>query len=241
MKVGRMKTNTESNLTLSGLADQINDARLAAKHREELHASGLTDETIAAAGVYSAKDGDIRKILGWQPRQHAWGIGMVFPFHFPDNEEVTYRRVKLDFPRANGDGKVVKYESPRRSGNRAYFPPDFFEAVSDAPIIVISEGEKKSLAVMQTGIPCIGLVGVWGWQEKRQRSDTGRAYGERKLIHDLRQIKWKGIQVVIIFDSDAVENPSVQLAESRLAEVLTKLGANVRVARIPPNGDDKKQ
>lgn len=220
----------------AGLATAIS---LSAKHRTELRASGLTDETIAAAGIYSATSGEVHKILDWANRKVDWGTGMAIPYRFPAEAETTYYRIKLDFPRSNGDGKVIKYESPRRSTNRAFFPPGFFEALDSGCQLLLTEGEKKTLATMQAGFPCIGLPGVWGWQQKRLKSDTGRAYGERRLIANLASINWKGRQVIIVFDSDAVTNSSVQLAEVRLAESLGKVGATVRVARLPANGDDK--
>lgn len=99
---------------------------------------------------------------------------MVFPFRFRGEPDITYRRVRPDFPRER-DGSSVKYETPSRAPNRAYFPPGFFELLDGAEVILITEGEKKVLAAMQAGIPTIGLVGVWGWQRKRKRSDTGRA------------------------------------------------------------------
>ncbi len=205
---------------------------LSDKHRAELHASGITDETIDAAGLYTASNGAIAKLLGWQPRQCDWGVGLVYPY------ADGYSRVKLDFPRSY-EGKPIKYESPKNAPNRAYFPPGFWELLPSADIIVITEGEKKALAVSQLGISCIGLVGVWGWQEKRQRLDTGKAYGKRHLIDDLKRIEWHDRNVVIAFDSDAVRNALVQLAEARLADLLTQKDATVRVARIPANGDGK--
>jgi len=205
---------------------------LSDKHRAELHASGITDETIDAAGLYTASNGAIAKLLGWQPRQCDWGVGLVYPY------ADGYSRVKLDFPRSY-EGKPIKYESPKNAPNRAYFTPGFWELLPSADIIVITEGEKKALAVSQLGISCIGLVGVWGWQEKRQRLDTGKAYGKRHLIDDLKRIEWHDRNVVIAFDSDAVRNALVQLAEARLADLLTQKDATVRVARIPANGDGK--
>ena len=49
-------------------------------------------------------------------------------------------------------------------------------------IVQLVQGEKKALAGMQAGIPTIGLVGVWGWQCKRKRTDQGQTYGERQLL-----------------------------------------------------------
>ena len=201
--------------------------------------SGLTNETISATGIYSDQDGAVRKVLGWQPKVCAWGRGYFIPFPSPDGSNNGYCRIKLDYPRSVGE-RIVKYESPRGAGNRAYFPPGVgADMIKTAPLIILTEGEKKALAVSQTGTTCIGLTGVWNWQKKRKKADTGATYGERLLIDDLGAIGWKGKQVVICFDSDAADNTGVQLAESRLAETLSKRGAVVRVARIPSDGDGK--
>lgn len=206
------------------------------KHRAELHASGLTDATIEAAGIYSAADGEIATTLGWQPKHHPWLGGMVIPFRTSDGEEIEHRRVKLDHPRCDKDAKIIKYESPVKAPNRAYFPPGF--KIGDT--VILTEGEKKALAAWQAGFCAIGLVGVWGWQQKRKRDDKGHAYGSRKLIPDLAGIDWKSRRVVTAFDSDAAGKPEVQLAEDRLAEALTKAGATVKIVRIPPGPDGGK-
>jgi len=208
------------------------------KHRDELHASGLTDATITAAGIYSAEGETVGEILKWKPKTHSHGRAMVFPFRAFDGTANGFARVKPDHPRTK-DGKVIKYESPMRLDNRAYFGPGLHDLLRSAERIVITEGEKKALAALQLGIPTIGLTGVWSWQRKRLRDDNGHAFGQRKLIEDLATIQWKGRDVVVVFDSDAADNRSIQLAEYRLAEMLTKLGAAVRIARIPPNGDSK--
>jgi len=204
---------------------------LASNHLAELRASGLSDDTIVAAGIYSVADAKVAEILKWQPKEHHWGPAMAFPF------ADGYTRVKLDHPRTNGKGEPIKYESPVKSVNRAYFPPNFNDLPQD--VIVVTEGEKKALAISQLGIACIGLVGVWGWQQKRQRSDTGKAYGERKLIPDLEKIDWKDKTVILAFDSDAVQKPEVQMAEARFAELLNGKGAMMKVARLPADGDGK--
>lgn len=202
------------------------------KHRDELHASGLTDERIAAANIYSAKDGDITKILGWKPKECSWGTGMVIPYP-GDN---GYSRVKLDFPRSGDDDKLIKYESPKKSMNRAYIPQPL---VNDDKPKLITEGEKKTIKAVQEGFNCIGLSGVWSWQQKRLRDESGWGYGERRLIPDLDAIEWKNQEVYIVFDSDAATNTHVQQAEASLALALTNKKATVRIIRIPASGDDK--
>ncbi|MCH8913364.1 MAG: DUF3854 domain-containing protein [Planctomycetes bacterium] len=58
-------------------------------------------------------------------------------------------------------------------------------------------------------------------------------------VPDVARIDWKGRDAVIIFDSDAATKSELRLAEACLAETLTKTGANMRIGRLPPNGDDR--
>ncbi|MBI5763658.1 MAG: DUF3854 domain-containing protein [Planctomycetes bacterium] len=209
------------------------------RHLADLRKSGLSDETIQAAGLYSAKGDAIRDILGWQEKAGAWGLAMVFPYRSADGADTGYARTKPDFPRTNKDGKQVKYESPVKQQNRAYFPPGLTAAFASSPVIIVTEGEKKTLAAWQAGFCCIGLIGVWGFQKKRLRDDRGKPFGARQLIPDLQSLDWKGKQVVIAFDSDAADRHELQIAEYRLAEVLSVKECTVRVARIPLLSGDK--
>lgn len=210
---------------------------LADRHREELHASGLTDATIEAAGIRTVRDSEIAEILGWQPKDHAWNTGWFVPF--PGSNGRVYGQIKLDWPRGDGNGRTLKYESPIRQQPRAYKPAGFAERFATAPEILLTEGTKKTLRLWQAGHCAIGLTGVWNWQRKRLKSDSGKAYGRRHLIPDLADLDWHGKTVILIFDSDAASNPNVQAAEAKLAESLISCGAAVKVARLPQNGDAK--
>ncbi len=99
--------------------------------------------------------------------------------------------------------------------------------------LLVTEGEKKALAADQAGFPCVGISGVWSWQERRDRDGDGKARGKRELIDDLSAIAWEGRSVYIAFDSDVSTNPDVQQAEWELAKALTAEGAVVRVLRFP--------
>ena len=94
--------------------------------------------------------------------------------------------------------------------------------------IIITEGEFKALASTQHGFACIGLVGVYGWAEKKKES----------LLPEMERIAWQGRKVYIAFDSDITDNPNVQDAEARLAAHLTNRGAIVKVVRIPAGPPD---
>src|SRR5262249_1530105 len=87
----------------------------------------------------------------------------------------------------------------------------------------------------QEGFPTIGLVGVYGWQKKRENKD-----GPRELIPDLAGIVWQDRTVFLVYDSDASSKRTVAFAEWHLAEVLTKKGAAVKVVRLPAGPDGAK-
>jgi len=193
-------------------------------HYAELRRSGLTAETIQAAGIYSetaaTKVAALLDSKNFPPRCLP---AMVFPFRNSDGRN-GYCRIRPDHPRTSG-GKPVKYESPRGQPNQVYLPPRVAEVLSDPTCeLLITEGERKALAAMQAGFPCIGLVGVFGWKQGNKET----------LLPALERIAWHGRNVRIVFDSDIADKPEVQDAENRLAAHLTNRGAIVKAVRIPP-------
>ncbi|GEM_PF-1190753 len=215
--------------------------RLTAAHLADLSASGLSDEQIAACGFQTISDADnVQEILGWERYNGELGACLAIPFTDAEGKPTGYCRLKPDCPRDDQDDKPVRYESPKGAGNRAYLPPGTLAALQNpsAPLI-LTEGEKKSAAADQHGFPCIGLIGDWGWQHKRQRDENKRPIGPRKMIPDLAAVAWKGRTVFVIFDSDAADKPNVQHAERELAKALTAQGAVVKIVRLPQVRDAK--
>lgn len=208
--------------------------RLSENHRAELHASGISDEMIARAGIKTVADNAVAEVLGWQPTAHHWGKGLLIPF-----PGLNYARVKLDFPRVLR-GKPVKYESPRGQPNQAYFPPGFRDQIADPTrLILITEGEKKALSAAQRGFATIGLVGVWGWLQARPKRADGSRRGSRRLLPELATLPWDGRQVFVVFDSDAAEKKDVRKAAAELITALELLGPSVRFVTLPALGDGK--
>ena len=209
---------------------------LTPRHLADLRQSGLSDQQIAACGFHSVlASATVQKLLNWRRCNGQLGDCLAFPFFDAAGKPTGYVRLKPDSPRkAKHDGKPIKYESPKGSANRAYFPPATRTVLKDstAPLI-LTEGEKKAAAADQHGFACIGLVGVYGWQRKMQRDADGKPVGERALIPDLASIPWQGRQVFVCFDSDAATNPNVRRAEWYFAEALARMGAIVKVIRLP--------
>jgi hypothetical protein len=209
---------------------------LLPQHLADLYKSGLSDEQIAQCGFRSLQaPASVQKALRWQSYNGELGDCLAIPFRDADGKALDYCRLKPDRPRtANKDGKRVKYESPKGASNHPYFPPGTLAALKDpAAPLVVTEGEKKAAKADQEGFACIGLVGVYGWQQKRAKDKDGKPQGDRELIPGLAGIPWQGRPVFLVFDSDAADNPNVRLAEWYLAEVLARHGATVKVGRIP--------
>lgn len=227
----------------TGLSELLDRNELFDQHVADLARSGITREQALESGIRSAKDpATISAILLWEKPAKSLGPCLVFTFRNSDGSlALNYARVKPDKPRnarkGADKGKPIRYESPIGLANRCYFPAGITASLSDPSIpLLITEGEKKALKATLSGFPTVGLVGVWGWQQKRERDSEGRGIGERKLIPDLDAVVWSDRSVVIAFDSDAVRKPEVRSAESAIAEMLLQRGAKVSVVRLPESG-----
>jgi putative DNA primase/helicase len=182
------------------------------EHLADLRASGLADETIRAAGVYSLRPCDIALFFGRKGPPAKIQTSLCFPYRGG-----TFARIKL-FPSL---GKF-KYSQPPGTSARLYIP----FPVTDGPVYVC-EGEKKTLAAHQAHLNAVGIGGVWSWLSKGEPID------------DLQLVEWENRDAIIIPDSDVFERPDLMRAIYALGRELREHGAAVTVARIPQEGQDK--
>ncbi len=208
--------------------------KISANHMADLKSSRLGDETIASAGIYSEDDPRKNaKLLNWSRSADCLGECLVFPYLELGGKLGNFAMLKPTTPRTLGD-KVNKYEHPAGVPSRPYFT---HAALSEADLpssyLLITEGQKKSLAAAQAGIPTIGLTGPWGWQKKREDKTK-----PRKLVDDLAAIDWSGQAVVLIFDTDPRRNSGVEHGLAELARVLAEHGADVHIMHLPVGSHD---
>lgn len=126
--------------------------------------------------------------------------------------------------------KPRRYSQPKDSGICAYFSPlvDWAKILDDpATPILITEGEFKAIKTCKEGFACIGLGGVSNFQSKEQGLT---------LLPELRDIKWQGRHVYIIYDSDFRTNKNICHAIKTLAETLQQLGARPLTVMLPELG-----
>ena len=203
-----------------------NLTNLSPEHLADLRKSGLSDETIKKAGIYSVPPGQINKLL---KRDALVSSMMAIPYPGTEgsrkaktfHDDGSFIRYKPSPPLKGKDGKPQKYWQPPGSGLHLYKPPGFDP---DADVLYVTEGEKKSLRGQQDGLNCLGLSGLWSWKVK----------GEETLIEDFNLYDFKGKQVFLVPDNDWLD-PEKNLVQAvmRLGLLLRQRGATVKIVLLP--------
>lgn len=190
-------------------------------HLADLTQSGLTETTICALGLHSARPGDIARLVGFDPN----GVRSALVFPYPG--ENGFCRVKV-FPPYEKDGHAVKYLQRPKSGAHLYQPPQAAQILPDPTVpLAWTEGEKKAAKACQEGLPCLGLGGLWNWL-----ADGQPIAGLDAIAHVERE-------ETLYPDSDVWSRPELLRAVYALGRELEARGATVRIAILPagPHGE----
>lgn len=214
---------------------------LRAEHVTHLRTSGLTDESLALACLYSESNRTRLQTLIERRWVSVWGSAIVFPCVLPGESDPYAYRVRPDRPRvehrSNGKSRSVKYDQASSAGVLVYYAPRARAGAwyaDAARTLYWTEGEKKALVLDQLELTCVGLTGVWNWREP-DRDDRADALHPRIARH----VTVAGRHHVICFDADAHRKDSVMLAAARLCGTLLAAGAlSVRFVTPPDAGDD---
>jgi len=199
-------------------------ASLHPDHLADLRKSGLTNETIAAMGVYSVPPTDIPHLLGWNPPQ----VQSALAFPYPGTG--GFVRLKVFPPYQDKRGHAVKYLQPKKTPPHLYALPAA-EAILTNPAapLAVAEGEKKAAAMMQAGVMTVGVGGIWAWTEAKTHA----------LVPELDRIIWVEREVTLYFDSDIWHRLELLNAVYALGKELEERGARVSVAIIEQQGTEK--
>ena len=221
------------------LSSVYDNAEPHPEHLSDWRKSGLTDETTRVQKLRSVPPDMIELLLGFRaPKvRHAY----IIPFPDPrggwmdhvkmkvfsnDDEAADVRgdEVEEHHERWRYNGGKRKYLVRRQSAPRLYFPILTMQRAreSDDPLWLV-EGMKKALAVMQLGLPAVGIESAWGWHVK----------GSTSLLPDFYCITLKKRLVELVPDSDVQTNPMISRAMRQLADALRAVGARPRLVRLP--------
>ncbi|MFB6271989.1 MAG: DUF3854 domain-containing protein, partial [Salinibacter sp.] len=198
------------------------NCHLQSDHLNDLHRSGLSEETIVRAGIYSPTLPQLQKL------QANWDInlnGIESAYLIPYDDE--YGRLRLVPPIQAADGSTVKYVQPSGSVPRLYIPAGALDLAEEHEQLIVTEGEKKALAGVQAGLPVVALGGVWAWKRSGVEDD------EQALIPDLERLPLDELRVTLLYDSDIVPQHPAWPAFGRFAAALLDRGAQeVKIATL---------
>jgi len=206
---------------------------LHAEAVEDLRKSGLSDATIAAAGLYTPAPGDLPRLLSARLVDKVRHV-LVFPYDgvshgLPMRRADEFVRCKLFPPVADGQGHAIRYYQRAGTPPRLYIPAPARAALADPTVLLlITEGEKKALKANQEGLTSLAVGGLWNWQT------NGRP------IADLGRIDWVERETVIVPDSDVWTRPDLVQPVFALGKELEGRGAKVAVLKLPPVRDGTK-
>lgn len=199
---------------------------LAEKHRQMLEIeSAISPNVIQARGYRTITDKKELAALGFSRAQQL-APGLLLPVYTPDGSNGLYQ-FRPNAPRANKQGKLVKYETPAGAAMRLDCPAACREEIKNPAIpLWITEGIKKGDSLASHGFCAVALLGVWNFKGENEFKGV-------TFLADFDYIALKGREVRICFDSDVMQKPEVRLAMERLTEHLERKGAIVSAVYLP--------
>lgn len=206
---------------------------------DNLRASCLSDETINAARLFVAPS-STWKTFGLKNSARPQS-GMFIPFFAPGQTQPYAYRLRPQHPLpTKRKGKFKKYDQQWSLGSIVYTPPlaatlDHLKSIEQP--LIWTEGEKKGLLLAQLGWCVVALTGVDNWHDVQAYA---RGDGHKLHPYIAEHYGIAGRSHVIVFDSDVRAKPNAMLALSRLAGLLTHLGAASVHMCLPPNADGAK-
>jgi len=227
----RSNNNIPTPQSSSTIVDGVTDPRPVAKvpdygpsvlaaHAEKLHSSGISSMVAKQRGYRTVETQAELKRMGLACSAPA----LVFPLWGVHGDLVGWQ-ARPDMPRVGKNGRLLKYEFPRYQSNVLDVPRSVTAMLGDPSVrLVITEGTLKADSAVSIGMACVSIGGVWNWR-------ATNSLGGKVTLADFDEVAFNDRIVVLAFDSDAVNKPSVQMALSRFAGVLSGRGAQVRYVR----------
>jgi len=228
----------------------------------DLACSGLTAKTIAENELWTTRGTALGKFLG-QPEgtEFVPGEGLVITYFAidgspqPDGRGIGLQRVRLygaalDVFREPGGKSPPKYRAAVGSSAGIYIPAAVRQAAragTAVPELIVTEGEKKALAVTQEGRFAVAIPGVTQWanpltRQATKADDIDEPLSEDTALHPvlLQVLSLLQVQrVLVVADSDARSNPQVRKAMSKLARAIHKqTSARATYFAVPAVADE---
>jgi hypothetical protein len=195
---------------------------LSDEHRKMLEVeSSISPKYIVGRGYYTASRlADVPEVFKGRQRR----LGLVIPTYSPSG--ATGFRLRPNKRISPGR----KYEQPYGVGSILDVHPFNLERVRNPHIeLWITEGEKTADSLASRGECVISIPGVNNFARKGSRGVEGLPCWDYIPLQERT--------ANVVFDSDVLTNPGIQLALERLVALLDRRGASVYVVYLPEVGD----
>lgn len=237
--------NQRTEPNIMGFTPEIKDPQAPSEGFHEwfecdLAKSGISLEQAPRLGIQPAFRINIHDILGFKPGTETHPLeGYGIPFYDPETsklltyaDESPFIRVRLRYPAImdkNGAPEEAKYLSPSGSGTFPYILPEVHRFLMDHPDepVIFTEGEKKAVRALNSGIHVIGLVGIWGWMAGK---------GDKSLHPMLLKYMRPHRPVVMAYDSDAVDPKKAESFDNcahSMANALLEYKTHLKRVNLP--------
>ena len=212
------------------------------KQQEDFKQSGLSYSEFSKHNIVSSvTEKELQKIFPNRDMQATSGIAFTY-YRLSDTGQVIpseYKRYKIYWPPLTGfaasakDGRP-KYLQPANTPNYLYTPPvtDWEAFLQSKESLFVTEGEKKTLAAGERGLPTVGVGGVDSIGNVKRGAAS---FPELKVL-------CPGRNVYIVFDIDkghSALKPEVARAALRLSSEILALGGVPYVVTLPSDGAEK--
>ena len=188
--------------------------------------SAICDEVIIERSYRTTDNPADLYALGFARSQCRLGSGLLLPT-FDVCGKPFSAIFRPDRPRSDSRGRVIKYETSKDSKMYLDTLPRNKEAVRDpSKRLWLPEGIKKEDSLNSLGEVSAGLFGIWNWRGRNE-------YGGLTALADWDEIALNDREVIIAFDNDYREKPSVIMAMARLSTFLRRRGAVVWFIDLP--------
>ena len=209
-----------------------------------VHQHQLTQESGIAAYIieeraYRTSSGYSElKSLGILVRRDTHTQGLLLPlwtitgkpaqtYRAREDRMVPLMHYRPDTPQVDQEGEEAKYLYPGGQPMRLDCHPRSVPLLQDPQVpLWVTEGVKKSDALVSHGLCALTLLGVWNWRGRN-------AQGGKVALPEWQDIALNGRDVRLVFDSDIMEKAPVEQALLALAGYLTSKGAHVHAAYLP--------
>lgn len=206
--------------------------KFSAPHLQELRSSAICDQILIQSGAYTAYEAS--QLPSWSrylskkhSRESVFGNSgaLVYPMTNVDGSKTG--QVKPAQPLMNSRGEESKYFGPANNAPDGFTPP---KLVSVVPVTdsteraLVVEGVKQALAVasyIDAKTAVYRICGITGW-----------SCGNWKPSPQLKILA--GLDVFILPDADASQNPNVYTGALYLGKALKELGStSARFIQLP--------